>query len=254
MSLLREAARKIKRVLIPQAKIRTVHKLPDCEQRLAHAKSLGFNPSVIFDGGAFTGRWAQETHHLFPSAHLVLIEPNSEVYSKIDESVREFLSQTTLIKAAVGEVQGRMNLNIWDNPRHKSKTTALAASSLLEHVQGSPTRSTPVEVKRIDDIAEETGIWPDLLKLDLQGAELPALKGAVRALESCELCIVEFGCLEAYKDRTSPAELLSFMDGHGYALYDIVDIRYRPYDNALTGGDFFFVKRDSPLKAHKDFF
>ena len=125
---------------------------------------------------------------------------------------------------------------------------------MLDHVQGEATRSVPVDVKRIDDIAEQTGLKPDLLKLDLQGAELPALKGAVQVLESCEFCVIEFGCLEAYKKRTTPAELLSFMDEQGFILYDIVDVKYRPFDGAMMGGDFFFVKRDSQLKAHRDYF
>jgi len=37
------------------------------------------------------------------------------------------------------------------------------------------------------------------------------------------------------------------------SLYDIIDLIYRPYDNALTGGDFFFVKNDSNLKSHKGY-
>jgi hypothetical protein len=43
------------------------------------------------------------------------------------------------------------------------------------------------------------------------------------------------------------------MYANDYCLYDIIDLIYRPYDNALTGGDFFFVKNNSPLKSHKGY-
>jgi FkbM family methyltransferase len=254
MNLLTRAARKAKKILSSNASLQFVNRLPDCNDRLAHVKSLGFDPDVVFDCGAFIGRWAKDANQLFPSAKLVLVEPNSEVYPQIVEHTTEFESQTTLIKAAVGQFAGTMNLNIWENPKHNNKTTALAASSLLNHVQGEATRSVAVDVKTIDEIAENTGLTPNLLKLDLQGAELPALKGAVQVLKSCELCIIEFGCLEAYKERTTPAELISFMNDRDYGLYDIVDVRYRPFDGAMMGGDFFFVKRNSQLKAHRDYF
>ncbi|MFV8819710.1 FkbM family methyltransferase [Haliea sp. E17] len=256
MGIMRRIAGKIKRTIFPspEVQVRIQPGLPSCEDRLKHAASLGYSPGVVFDCGAFIGRWAREVHQIFPGANLVLIEPNSELYARIAENTQPFSSQVQLIEAAVGEQDGRMQLNIWENPKHGNETTALAASSLLDHVQGQATRSLDVAVKRIDDIAQQAGCWPDLLKLDLQGAELPALKGAVKALENCELCIIEFGCLEAYKERTTPAELMSFMDEMGFALYDIVDVRYRPYDKALVGGDFFFVKRNSALKSHKDYF
>ena len=38
-----------------------------------------------------------------------------------------------------------------------------------------------------------------------------------------------------------------------YCLYDIIDLIYRPYDNALTGGDFIFVKNSSQLKEYKGY-
>ena len=41
------------------------------------------------------------------------------------------------------------------------------------------------------------------------------------------------------------------MFDNDYCLYDLVDCHYRPYDGALTGGDFIFVKNSSALRAYK---
>jgi hypothetical protein len=39
----------------------------------------------------------------------------------------------------------------------------------------------------------------------------------------------------------------------GYSLYDIVDLRYRPYDGALSDGDFIFTKNNSVIRAYKGY-
>jgi FkbM family methyltransferase len=225
-----------------------------CEDRLKHMRSLGFKPRIIYDCGAFIGRWAMTISSIYPEAEFVLIEPNTEVHPQITENTLSFKDRVQLVSAAVSDQEGLAKLNVWDNPKHKNPVTALAASSLLSHVQGMPTKELRVRVTTIDSIVKDSHKKPDLLKLDLQGGEGKALLGATEALKGVELCIVEFGCLEAYISRTTPRDLMEIMYTQNFCLYDIVDLRYRPYDGALAGGDFFFLKRDSKLRRHKDYF
>lgn len=230
------------------------YKVPTCYDRIAHARTIGFDPTIVFDCGAFIGRWTRSISDIFASAKFVMIEPNHLLNEEIRKNTQGMGERAVLVNAAVGRREGQAVLNIWEDPRHKNKTTALAASSLLDHVQGAPHRTLTVRLTTIDRIAGDLGYFPDLLKLDLQGGELDALMGAKRALATCEMCVVEFGCLEAYINRTTPHDLMVIMYESGFCLYDVFDLRYRPYDGALTGGDFAFVKKTSKLKQHKDYF
>jgi hypothetical protein len=72
-------------------------------------------------------------------------------------------------------------------------------------------------------------------------------------LRTAEVVITEFGVGEAYLNSTTPLQLIQFMHDHDFVLYDIVDLLYRPYDKALSSGDFFFVKRTSKLLAYKGY-
>jgi FkbM family methyltransferase len=227
---------------------------PTCEDRLKHMKGLGFDAKVIYDCGAFIGRWALDVSAIYTQSELVLVEPNPQVHEQIIANTSSIKERVRVVAAAVSDHEGVGILNVWDNPRHKNPVIALAASSLLPHVQGKPSKEEAVRVTTIDTIVEETGKQPDLLKLDLQGGEHKALLGAGKTLGRAELCIVEFGCLQAYVARTTPRDLMDLMYDHGFCLYDIVDLIYRPYDGALAGGDFFFIKRDGRLREHKDYF
>jgi FkbM family methyltransferase len=221
----------------------------DCFERLAHMRSLDFCPRVVFDAGAFVGDWSRAFQQVFPEAQSFLIEPNPALRASLDATARR-LPGATVLSLAVGDKPGTTHLNVWENP---SDPLALQASSLLDHTRGEPTQRAPVEVQTLDAIAARFDVLPDVVKLDLQGAELAALRGARTLLGRSELFIIEFGCLDAYQERTTPRALLDCMDDHGYCLYDVVDLGYRRFDGALCSGDFFFLLRDSPLRDHAGF-
>lgn len=223
-------------------------RFPTDMERMQHAADLGFKPKVIYDGGGFDGKWCAQAASIFQDAEFVMFEPNPTMKARIIDRVAPIKTRVQLIQKALGESPGTAKFNIWSDGKVD------AGASLLNHVKGDASTQLEVEVVSIDSVAEETGKWPDLIKIDLQGAEAPALRGAAKALDRAEMVIAEFGCLEeAYEGRTTPAELISMMDKSGYKLYDLVDIHYRPHDGALTGGDLFFVKRSSALNAHKGY-
>lgn len=218
--------------------------MPVWEERLARARDLGLAPRVVFDGGAFKGLWARQAARLFPGAKMILVEPNIHLAGEIRAQVGGLRPEPTVIHAALGAAPARGVLNIWGDPDGDT------GASLLQHVAGPPGTTLDTEVETIDNIAARTGLLPDLLKLDLQGAELDALHGATRVLGHAEMVMVEFGCLGAYTGRTSPRDLIDCLYAHDYCLYDIVDCHYRPFDGALTGGDFLFVKNSSALRSY----
>jgi len=219
--------------------------MPTCEQRLVHAKSIGFNPRHVVDAGAYIGGWTKMVATIFSESKFLVIEPNPHVLTALSDAFVNLQDRTTIVAKALAEEPGSLQFNIWGDP--KDATSA----SLQNHVKGSPENAVTVEVDTLDHLLSEFSMIPDLVKFDLQGSEFNALLGAGEALNSAEMFIVEFGCLEAYIDRTTPRQLMDIFYDNDYCLYDVVDCHYRPYDGALTGGDFFFVKNDSPLRKYK---
>ncbi len=222
--------------------------IPTWYERLKHMKSLGFSPQVVFDCGAFIGEWTLQASRIFASAQFVLIEPNKMITDQTRARVAEIRPEVILLEVAVGDARKSAHLNVWADEQ-----VPMDGSSLLGHAHGDPASKIEIEVLPLDVISETYGLRPDLLKLDLQGSELSALKGARDVLTKVELVIVEFGCLEAYVERATPRDLMDMMYENDFRLYDIVDAIYRPYDGTLAGGDFFFIKRDHPLSRYKEY-
>lgn len=215
-------------------------------KRIRWLRTVGFNPLTVFDAGAFVGQWTANTASVFTDAKYVLIEPNPGSMESARKQLADHAPTPVFVEAAVGATAGTAYLNIWSRE-------AGQGSSLLGHVAGAPQEAIKVTVTTLDAIAEQLGRYPELVKLDLQGFELEALKGSARVLATARIFMIEFGCLPAYINRVSPRELLDHMYDSGYVLYDVVDLLYRPYDGALTGGDFFFVKKDDDLRSYSGY-
>ncbi len=226
----------------PQVKIE--FKAPTVFDRLKHAKKLGFNPKVIIDGGANRGKWTKWASTIFKDALFICVEPNYNLNETIKSTIGDNTKNYIIENVALGKNNDQGTLNIWGDS---------SGASLLDHVDGDAATKIETQIITIDALCKKHNIKPDLIKLDLQGGEMDALLGAAESLKTCEMLVPEFGCLYAYINRTSNAQMFSYLENLEYGLYDVVDIHYRPHDGALTGGDFFFVKNNSKLRSHKGY-
>jgi len=188
------------------------------ESVLEDFKARGFKPSLIFDVGASDGAWTRMVRPIFPDARFVLVEP------------RGIASEET-VRAAVGSAEGTATLTDWDT-----------ASTLLpvdaEHAGGA---QYSVPVTTLDRLAAEFGI-PDLVKLDVEGFELEALRGATIIFGRTELFMVE---VSLYRFRPRPVfhEVVAFFAERGYFAYDVAGFIRRPYDGAVALMDLCFARQ-----------
>ena len=91
-----------------------------------------------------------------------------------------------------------------------------------------------------------------LLKLDLEGHELPALRGATALLQAVEVVVIE-----AQVYDVNPNGLPIFRDvfellcKHDFELYDFASLRGRPRDLRLCMPDAVSARADSAVAADR---
>lgn len=218
--------------------------------RLENARNLGFAPKCVLDGGANIGLWSKQILKEFNTIdNIIIIEPNPNLIDSIKKNISDYNIKHTIFQAAIGEKHGSSALKLFEESFEDN-----AGASLLNHVELNPKKIIETEILTIDEIVKEMDIIPDLIKLDLQGFELQALKGAESILGKTEMIISECGFFEAYENRTLPQDLFEFLFKRGYRLYDIVDISNREFDNATGWCDFIFVNQRSELIQYQGFY
>jgi len=137
---------------------------------------------------------------------------------------------------------------IGDGKRHTLHLTqAPGMSSLLEPnpdlltlFHGFPdwsrvVRTEPVDTVRLDDVPETAGV--DLIKIDIQGAELMALSNATARLATTLVIQTEVEFVPMYRDQPLYGEVETFLRAHGYLLHRFEPLVSRVVKPMLLGGN-----------------
>ena len=203
------------------------------DQSYKHLVDRGFLPKVIIDVGAANGSF--DLYQNFPSAYYILIEPLKENEKKLNEVLKTL--NGILISAAASNKNGYAKLFV--------DQSHLNGSSLFQELRENITERK-IETVRIDDILNKNKIENvDLLKIDVQGAELDVLEGCPKTLKNSEIVVLEVSLIEFSPGQPQIFEVLSYMKNYEFVAYDIILGWNRGIDNALAQINIVFVKENS---------
>lgn len=170
---------------------------------LSRIASLIKNP-IFYDIGAsygfYTVKLAQEVKWVYA------FEPVTETFRLLSNNVkRNKIENVTTLQVGLLDKEIEIPINLYSSSGTNSLVWALPEdhpAKLLGH--------ETIHAFRLDDLAERDSLPPpDLIKLDVEGAELPALRGARRVIASGRPVIVLESLLEPWFDPGySRSELL----------------------------------------------
>jgi FkbM family methyltransferase len=212
------------------------------DDALTSLRRRGFAPRRVIDGGANLGEFSGFALNLFPETIVHAIEPQPGCWGALDALRAKSGGRLTVHPVALGspEQEGTMLRLAAD-----ATSTSTGAHVVVE---GQADVGLNVPCTTLDSLLAGVLKPGDgaLLKLDLQGYELNAMRGATKALESCDIILTEVSFYaQAYEPPIS--ELMAFLSAKGFELYDIASLYARPRDDRPRQGDFIFVRSGSPL-------
>jgi FkbM family methyltransferase len=191
-------------------------------------KNSGLTVGAVMDIGAARGEWTRSCLSLFPQASCLMVDPLSENVAAL-KSVIEDYPLVSFWSGAVGEAPGEMMIHAHGDQ-----------SSLLASEWGGEGRLVPV--RTLDSFLEDKSVAKvDVLKIDVQGAELSVLRGADQVLSQCQVVQIEVGFRKVYQGSAAAHEVIACLGEHGFRIYDMCDVIKRE-DRALLQCDLFFVK------------
>ncbi len=97
-------------------------------------------------------------------------------------------------------------------------------SSMLRPLSKKINKTIEMPMVRLDTWSDSNNTDFDLIKLDIQGAELRALKGMTELLKKARFIYTEISFQPMYKGQPSFYEIGHFLKKHDYGLFHMYDI------------------------------
>jgi FkbM family methyltransferase len=207
-------------------------------------RQAGYRPSTVIDCGANRGQFGGLVTGVFPEVIIHLIEPQAECWPALDAFAqargRARVHRMAVTEPGVGHVR-----------MHRGGAEVSTGAFVLDTGESLPT-DLEADASTLDSLFAATLQRSDraLLKLDIEGHEPAALRGATRLLTTVEVVLteVQFFDINHHGDRTF-LDIAGILATTGFDLYDFATLSARRRDNRLRMGDAVFVRRDSPLVA-----
>ncbi len=134
---------------------------------------------TVVDAGAHHGLYTLlASKRVGWGGRVIAIEPSPRECERLEKHLRlNRCSNTELVPCALGEDPGEADLYLVDGFQDW-------CNSLRPPAVDEPIRTVRVPVRRLDDVLAESGVNKvDFLKLDVEGAELSVLYGAMKLLQ-----------------------------------------------------------------------
>ena len=195
---------------------------------LGKLKKYGFNPESILDIGAHKGLWTRQVQSIFPESKFLLMDANE--YKEIQTCGHEY--KILLLNDEEKDVEWYEIMGTGDSI---FKEVGPHYRDVLPKIRKSYTLDSQVHGRKFE-----------MIKLDVQGAEIAVLKGATETLKYCNVLVLEMPFCAQYNEKSPTfADYVSYLNSIGFAPFDVSELHY--LGSVLIQMDIIFIRLDSDI-------
>jgi len=196
---------------------------------------------VYVDGGAHDGQMAKRFLKRFPGLQVHAFEPNADLFPKLQTNLHSVPGKRHQL--ALSSKSQTLEMFINDSPmtssvlpRNDNSVRYFDAVTRIKEIR-------ELNATSLDDWFEDSGLSRvDILKLDLQGYELEALRGAERLLRRGVGCVyTEVNFVPFYEGSATLGQIDVYMRSLGYKLFNLYNICTHLPDGDIGSGDALYI-------------
>ena len=192
---------------------------------------------VVYDIGANIGLYTRFAIDKFGASKVVAFEPMSSNRNQLLKNVglSDFEDRVTVLPFALSNEDGYAKLQVDDVQGQTAALDQVTGGSPAEGrlSMGLSPKTESVETRLLDSVVYEDGLpKPDIIKIDVEGAEKMVLEGAIKTIKcrSPDIILESHGKVEAKKT-------VSFLLREGYKLSGKMSERFKKKTGNIIGHD-----------------
>jgi FkbM family methyltransferase len=200
-------------------------------RRLAYLRSTGVQLIRVLDLGAFEGNWTKLIKGVYPQAQVTMVDANTDKerflrplgnfhFAVLGDADGREVDYYKCQDGDAGSGNGTYRENT-DFTFVPEKRKCITLSTLLGSTQGF-----------------------DLIKMDVQGAELDVIRGGLPIVTNSRYLLLELQTHNYNLGAPHFEEVVAFLHGHGFGVVDIVDLMYS--GDKLIQADVLFRNKNLP--------
>ncbi len=195
---------------------------------------------TLIDVGANIGQFSLLARAIHPQILIHAFEPLPSAAAHYERLFMHH-SGVNLHRVAAGEMAGMSEIHISGRP---DSSSMLPITELQNEIFPGTAQASvaTIQVERVDDVLKASVLVdPVLIKLDVQGFELSALKGMPKLLQRAYYVYAEVSFKELYKGQPLAHEIVAWLSSVGFRFSGV----YNPTaagDGSAVQADFLFTK------------
>lgn len=185
-------------------------------------------PLTIIDGGVHHGQSAEKYLEAFPASRIIGFEPEPTNYAAAVSRLAPFGERVAILPVGLSDVAGTAELKV----NSHDGTHSLFEIGEVCHwdAPASTLARCQIETVTLDQICAERSVAHiDILKLDIQGAELQALRGARELLRrhAIGLIAAEVNFVPLYQNLPLFWDVAAYLLPLGYVFHGLFDLHHK---------------------------
>ena len=200
-------------------------------ERYFKLKEKGFTPTNALDIGANIGVWVDIIRTVYPELPILSIEANPNCEDLLRQKNPNYL--ITLLGS-----------NNYEQIFHINSEDPLCTGASV-YKENSDYYQDPNIIKLPTKTLNSIGGDYDLIKIDVQGAELDILKGGMGVVTQCKFLQCELSLTNYNQNGARIGDIISFLKPYGFELYDIFEMNY--YNDQLNQLDGIFINTNKDI-------
>lgn len=199
---------------------------------------------TVLDVGANRGQFALQSLLMFPDAIVHSFEPLEDFRYAHNYLRRQFGERFHLYSYALSDPDSSTTASLHLSARSAASSLLPITNKMTEFAPGTEEVGTRiVQQRRLDSVNLDL-CGPNLLKIDVQGAELAVLEGGGETLNGMDFVYVECSSSELYSGQALVGDVVRHLLSKGFLLQGCYNAEYSS-EGICIQADYLFAKEGS---------